>query len=102
MGVATTPSADTVSPGIAGFLVIFALALATVLLIRSMVGHLRKVRYGPGPDGAEGDTPSDAAPAAPGAPDVAGAGEGAGVPGAQEAPRPEGAKGTKGAPPRSR
>ena len=41
--------ADTVSPGIAGFLVVFVLALATVVLIRSMVGHLRKVRYSPDP-----------------------------------------------------
>jgi hypothetical protein len=46
---AATPQAGDVSPGIAGFLVVFVLALATVLLIRSMVGHLRKVRYGPGP-----------------------------------------------------
>lgn len=49
------PAADKegeaiVSPGLAGFLVTFALALATVFLIRSMVKHLRKVRYGPGPD----------------------------------------------------
>lgn len=48
-----------VSPGVAGFLVTFALALATVLLIRSMVKHLRKVRYGPGP---EGDDATDGAP----------------------------------------
>jgi len=49
--VATTspPAPDLVSPGIAGFIVVFLLALATVLLLRSMVGHLRKVRYGPGP-----------------------------------------------------
>jgi len=33
------------SPGVLGFLVVFLLALATWLLIRSMVGHLRKVRY---------------------------------------------------------
>jgi hypothetical protein len=33
------------SPGVAGFLVVFFLAVATYLLIRSMVGHLRKVRY---------------------------------------------------------
>ena len=42
---------DTVGPGILGFITIFLLALATVFLIRSMVGHLRKVRYGPGPEG---------------------------------------------------
>jgi len=45
-----------VSPGIAGFLVMFGLALATVLLVRSMVGHLRKVRYSPEP-GQGGSTP---------------------------------------------
>ena len=39
----TDPS--QVSPGVAGFLTVFVLALATWLLIRSMVGHLRKVRY---------------------------------------------------------
>jgi Na+-transporting methylmalonyl-CoA/oxaloacetate decarboxylase gamma subunit len=33
------------SPGVLGFLVVFFLAVATWLLIRSMVGHLRKVRY---------------------------------------------------------
>jgi hypothetical protein len=33
------------SPGVLGFTVIFLLAVATWLLIRSMVGHLRKVRY---------------------------------------------------------
>jgi hypothetical protein len=42
---------SSIGPGLAGFLVIFGLALATVLLVRSMVGHLRKVRYGPGPEG---------------------------------------------------
>lgn len=46
------------SPGLAGFLVTFALAIATWLLIRSMVGRLRKVRYGPDP--SDPATPSDA------------------------------------------
>jgi len=45
----TPPPDSTVGPGVGGFLAIFAIAIATVLLIRSMVGHLRKVRYGPGP-----------------------------------------------------
>jgi hypothetical protein len=44
---AATP--ETVGPGFAGFLAIFAVALATVFLLRSMVGHLRKVRYSPDP-----------------------------------------------------
>jgi hypothetical protein len=55
----TPPPDDMVGPGVGGFLVIFALALATVLLIRSMVGHLRKVRYGPGPPDAGEPTSSD-------------------------------------------
>jgi hypothetical protein len=65
---ATRPADSTVGPGVGGFLVIFALAVATVLLIRSMVGHLRKVRYGPGPpDGAARPHPPDQ-PAPPGDP----------------------------------
>lgn len=39
----TDPS--QVSPGIAGFLTVFVLAVATWLLLRSMIRHLRKVRY---------------------------------------------------------
>ena len=58
------PPPEKVTPGVLGFTVMFCLALATVLLVRSMVGHLRKVRYGPGgPDGPplEGDgTPESA------------------------------------------
>ena len=45
--VVQVPDPDTVSPGFMGFAVIFLLAVATILLIRSMVGHLRKVRYSP-------------------------------------------------------
>ena len=40
---------ETVGPGFAGFVAIFAIAIATVFLLRSMVGHLRKVRYSPDP-----------------------------------------------------
>jgi hypothetical protein len=40
---------QNVSPGLAGFLTVFLLALAVVFLVRSMVKHLRNVRYGPGP-----------------------------------------------------
>jgi hypothetical protein len=43
--VITVPNPDTVSPGFLGFAVMFLLAVATILLIRSMVAHLRKVRY---------------------------------------------------------
>jgi len=48
--VITVPDPDTVSPGFLGFAVMFLLAIATVLLIRSMVAHLRKVRYLPEPE----------------------------------------------------
>jgi hypothetical protein len=43
------PDKSVVTPGVAGFLVTFGLALATLFLIRSMVKHLRKVRYSPEP-----------------------------------------------------
>ena len=43
------PDPDSVTPGVAGFLVVFGLALVTILLIRSMTRHLRKVRYSPDP-----------------------------------------------------
>jgi len=43
--------------GVVGFLVIFFLALATFFLIRSMTGHLRKVRYSPDPAAEPDDTP---------------------------------------------
>jgi len=46
------PDPDLVTPGVAGFLVVFLLALATILLMRSMTGHLRKVRYSPDPAAA--------------------------------------------------
>ncbi|MBK6873355.1 MAG: hypothetical protein IPJ14_08895 [Kineosporiaceae bacterium] len=36
-------------PGFIGFAVLFLMAVATYLLFRSMVGHLRKVRYSPDP-----------------------------------------------------
>jgi hypothetical protein len=45
--VITVPDPATVSPGFLGFAVMFLLAVATILLIRSMVTHLRRVRYLP-------------------------------------------------------
>lgn len=70
-GVATAlhaveaPPAWKVTPGLMGFAVTFALVIVVLLLIRSMVGHLRKVRFSPEPGdpsvpgGAEsGDGPS--------------------------------------------
>jgi hypothetical protein len=55
-----TPDPSIVSPGVEGFVIMFVLALATVVLMRSMVGHLRKVRYGPGPpEEKTDDRPAD-------------------------------------------
>ncbi len=48
--VQTIPDPDKVSPGFAGFVAMFVLAVATVMLLRSMVKHLRKVRYSPDPN----------------------------------------------------
>jgi hypothetical protein len=61
------PAPDTVSPGFAGFLMVFLLALATVLLIRSMVKHLRKVNHLPEPpDPDQGSDPDQPHPQRPG------------------------------------
>ena len=48
--LATTPppadfDEDKVSPGVVGFIVIFIIAVATVLLIIDMVRRIRRVRY---------------------------------------------------------
>jgi hypothetical protein len=51
------PDPDRVTPGVAGFLVMFLLALATVVLLRSMTKHLRKVRYSPDPAAADDAPP---------------------------------------------
>ena len=50
------PDPDLVTPGVAGFLVVFLLALATIVLLRSMTKHLRKVRYSPDPAAEPEDT----------------------------------------------
>lgn len=54
--LAKEPDPSQVSPGFAGFATMFLLAVAVILLIRSMVHHLRKVRYGPGPGGEAPDS----------------------------------------------
>lgn len=51
-----------IGPGFAGFLVMFFLALAVVVLIRSMVGHLRKVRYSPDPAAEPAAAPTSPQP----------------------------------------
>jgi hypothetical protein len=48
---AAAPPDWKVTPGLLGFAVTFALVIAFLLLIRSMIGHLRKVRYTPEPGG---------------------------------------------------
>ncbi len=40
---------QSIGPGLGGFLVTFFMAVALVVLVRSMVKHLRKVRYSPDP-----------------------------------------------------
>jgi hypothetical protein len=55
--VQTTPDPDRVSPGFAGFAVVFLLAIATIVLIRSMTTHLRKVRHLPEPPDPPRDPP---------------------------------------------
>lgn len=57
------PDPDLVTPGVAGFLVTFLLAVATILLLRSMTYHLRKVRYSPDPaaeDAGDAEAAEDA------------------------------------------
>jgi len=51
--VQTDPDPNKVSPGFAGFVVVFLLAIATIVLIRSMTSQLRKVRFSPGPETPE-------------------------------------------------
>lgn len=62
----TVPPAEEVTPGVLGFAVVFALALVLLLLIRSMVGHLRKVRYSPEPGGEPPARPPALPPAGDG------------------------------------
>lgn len=83
---AATGGADptSVGPGLAGFLAIFAITLATWVLFRSMNKHLRTVRHSPDPAAgqAAGDGPAGRrdAPAddVRGAPDAGGDDGGAG------------------------
>ncbi len=50
-----------IGPGLAGFITMFLLALAVIVLVRSMSGHLRKVRYSPDPS-APPDPSAEPAP----------------------------------------
>ncbi|MBT0770490.1 hypothetical protein KIH74_16215 [Kineosporia sp. J2-2] len=40
-----TPDPDIVSPGFAGFLAVFCIAVATLFLIRSMTKHMRRAKF---------------------------------------------------------
>ena len=62
------PDPDLVTPGVAGFLVFFLLAVATIFLLRSMTAHLRKVRYSPDPAAEPPETPNPAHRAHPAEP----------------------------------
>ena len=77
---------DSVSPGLGGFLVVFALALATWALARSMTGRLRNVRRRAELEAREGRPPD--APDGGGGRD-AGSGSGSGSdPGSGPGPAP--------------
>lgn len=41
----TLPDPNSVTPGLAGFLVVFVIAIATWLLLRNMTGRLRRMRF---------------------------------------------------------
>jgi flagellar biosynthesis/type III secretory pathway M-ring protein FliF/YscJ len=41
----TTPPADEVTPGVWGFVIVFAIAVVTILLIWDMMRRVRRTRY---------------------------------------------------------
>jgi hypothetical protein len=58
------PSANAIVPGVLGFIVVAAMAVALFFLLRSMNKQLRKVGVGPRWRGQGRDVPSGAARAA--------------------------------------
>ncbi len=54
LDAAAAPASSMVTPGILGFLVFAALAVALVFLLRSMNKQFRKITPEPGPPGREG------------------------------------------------
>jgi DNA gyrase/topoisomerase IV subunit B len=67
---------DTVSPGLLGFGVFVAMAVATWLLIRSMNRHLRKINFDDGSEPGKAGKAGEVNKAAKAA-DVGGGGDGA-------------------------
>ena len=63
--VAASSSADNVTPGVLGFLVVAALAVALVFLLRSMNKQFRKITPEPGAGDGAGDGQSAEGPRTP-------------------------------------
>jgi hypothetical protein len=64
LAVAATSSSSVndVEPGVLGFLIVAAMAVALVFLLRSMNKQFRKITPEPGPDPAGGEGAPDKAP----------------------------------------
>jgi hypothetical protein len=54
-----SPIDQNLGPGFVGFLVTFALAVACIILFRSMNKHLRKVRHGRESGAVDGEADGD-------------------------------------------
>jgi hypothetical protein len=61
------PDPNSVTPGLAGFLVVFILAIVTFFLVRNMTGRLRRMRFRENERLAVEQAQQDAQPADPGA-----------------------------------
>ena len=64
------PASSSVTPGVLGFLVFAALAVALVFLLKSMNKQFRKITPGPGPGPAGAATAATAAPDDPAKPET--------------------------------
>ncbi len=54
-----SPIDESLGPGFVGFVVTFALAVACILLFRSMSKHLRKVRHDAASGAVDGEADGD-------------------------------------------
>jgi hypothetical protein len=54
-----SPIDESLGPGLLGFIVTFALALACIVLFRSMTGHLRKVTHRAASGAVDGQADGD-------------------------------------------